>query len=361
MILRRITVERYGCFGSSEFEFRRGMNLISGGNESGKSLLLGALPAALLGVEHGSRLRSWGDTLNCRVTLLFEGGKDGVRLSRDLESNLVRLEEGGTGGSWRECFSGRVSPAAATPERAEYLRHLERLFSIQGEPLIRALVDAAHADAVLTDDGHLAKGLIEAAAGDKPPVPPVAAGVDSEQREKEMAAIEEGLAADRAEYLKGEEYLAWIRKRWEHEGKKTPPAAKASGGKSSAKNEASLERKRDELLAKLKEQGLPPRLPADLPAMFETAEGLRQELAALQLELTPLQRRKPTIIMPGIVWPLLATLTGVAAPGAAFWLKLPWWLPAAAGGGGVLLVIWGVFLVRLNRARTERDLLEQQI
>ena len=73
MMLRRITLERYGCFGAAEFEFRRGMNLISGGNDSGKTLLLKAIPAALCGVEHGLRMRSWGDLLSCRVSLLFEG------------------------------------------------------------------------------------------------------------------------------------------------------------------------------------------------------------------------------------------------------------------------------------------------
>ncbi|MCM2263630.1 MAG: AAA family ATPase [Desulfuromonadales bacterium] len=362
MILRRITLERYGCFGSAEFEFRRGMNLINGGNESGKSLLLAALPAALLGVEHGSRLRSWGDTLNCRVTVLFEGGEAGVRLARDLESNLVRLEESGTDGSWRECFAGKVPPAAETPERADYLGHLERLFSVRGEPLLRALIDAAHADAVLTDDGRLAKGLVAAdSSADLSAPTPVIEVVDPELRQKEIATLEEELAVDRDEYLKGKEYLAWIRKRWEHEGKKSSKAAKTSDSKSAARHEASLERKRDELLAKLNEQGLPTRLPADLPAMFNTAEGLRQELAALQLELTPLLRRKPTIVMPGFVWPLLTTLLGVAAPGAAFWQKLPWWLPLSVGCGVVLLVVWGFFIVRLNRARTERDLLDQQI
>jgi len=361
MILRRMTLERYGSFGSAEFEFRRGMNLISGGNESGKSLLLTALPAALLGVEHGSRLRSWGDTLSCRVTLLFEGGAGGVRLARDLESNLVRLEEGGADGSWRECFAGKVPPAAEAPERAEYLGHLERLFSVRGEPLLRTLIDAAHSEVVLTAEGRLAKGLVAADAGDKPPASPVTAVADPEQRQQEIAAIEEELVTGRDEYRKGEEYLAWIRKRWEREGKKPSAAAKTISSKSAARIETSLDRKREELLAKLKEQGLPPRLPADLPAMFDTAEGLRQELAALQLELTPLQRRKPSIVMPGVVWPLLATLVGVAAPGAAFWQKLPWWLLLSAGSGVVLLVAWGIYLVRLNRARTERDLLEQQI
>lgn len=360
MILRRITFERYGCFGSAEFEFRRGMNLISGGNESGKSLLLAALPATLFGVEHGSRLRSWGETLNCRATLLFEGDHGGVRLTRDLENNLVRLEESAADGSWRECFAGKVPPVAETPERVEYFEHLERLFALRGEPLLRVLLDAAHADAALTADGRLAEGIVAEDTGGISLAASAAAIVDSVQRQQEIAALEAELAADREDYHKGKDYLAWIRKRWEREEKESSAVVKGAAGKST-KGEAPLERKRDELLAKLREQGLPERLPANLPTMFETAEGLRQELAALQLELTPLQRRMPTIIMPGVIWPLLATLVCVAAPGAAFWQKLPWWLPLSAGGGVVLLLMWGVFLVRLNRGRTERDLLEQQI
>jgi hypothetical protein len=357
MILRRVSFERFSCFGTADVEFRRGMNLICGGNEAGKSQLLAALPAALFGVEHGARLRSWGDTLNCRVTLLFEGGEGGVRLTRDLESNLVRLEESGADGSWRECFAGKVLPAAETSERNEYLGHLERLFSIRGEALLRVLLDAAHADTVLTADGRLVEGMI---GSDRFLAAPLAKPAEPEQRQREIDKLESELVADREDYRKGQEYLAWIRKRWEREEKKSSPEQKVASGKA-VKKDADLERKRDELLIKLKEQGLPADLPADLPAMFETAEGLRQELAALQLELTPLQRRKAAIAMPGAVWPLMATVFAAAAPGAAYWLKLPWWLPLAGGCSAALLLIWGIFLVRLNRSRTERDLLDQQL
>lgn len=365
MILRRVTLERYGCFGSTEFEFRRGLNLISGGNETGKSLLLSALPAAMLGVEHGTRLRSWGDTLNCRVTLLFEGADRRVRLARDLENNLVRLEESTADGAWQECFAGKVSPGAATADRSGYFEHLERLLSIQGEPLQRAILDAVNPEASLHADGCLADGLLAAVTGAGASDPPAAATVsltiDNEQRQQEMAALEAELAVDRDEYRKGQEYLAWIRKRWESDGKKPQAAGKPASAKGVAKNEASLERKRDELLEKLRAQGLPPQLPANLPSMFETAEGLRQELAALQLELTPLQRRKSTIILPGAAWPLLATLAGLAAAGAAYWQKLSWWLPLAGGCGALLLLAWGVFLVRRSRASAELNALEQEL
>lgn len=361
MILRRISFERYGCFGSAEFEFRRGMNLISGGNETGKSLLLSALPAALLGVEHGSRLRSWGDTLNCRVILLFEGGEGRLRLTRDLENNLVKLEEGGAdGGPWKELFAGKVLPAGESPDAVAYHGHLEQFFSVRGEALVRALTDPAHMDVVFAEDGSLVKGLLTSRADAAGVAAPPAAPVDDKARLQEIASLEAELAVDREDYRKGEDYLKWIRQRWQQEGRKAAVSGRNSSGKANA-GRAALERQRDELQAQLHEQGLPERLPADLPALFETAEGLRQELAELQLELTPLQRRKPSILMPSVVWPLLVTLIAAAGAGAAFWQKLPWWLPLAVAGGGILLVVWSVFLVRLNRARTARDLLDQQI
>ena len=130
MILRRITVDRYGCFGTADFEFRRGLNLICGGNETGKSLLLMALPATIVGLEHGMRLRRWGDSLSCRATLLFEGSDRAVRLTRELEDNLVRLEERGAEGQWRETFAGRVPPSGKSPEQLVYAEHLRRLFGV---------------------------------------------------------------------------------------------------------------------------------------------------------------------------------------------------------------------------------------
>lgn len=358
MILRRITLERYACFGSAEFEFRRGMNLVSGGNDAGKSLLLAALPAALFGVEHGSRLRSWGETLSCRVTLHFEGPDGGARLTRDLETNLVRLEECRTDGVWRDCFAGRVPVAGATGERAAYLEQLERLLPSGGEVPLRAVLDAIRPEAVLSADGLLAAGLFAAPDRENKSVATVAT---AEQRQREIAALESGLAADRSEYQKGQDYLAWIRKRWEADGKFGGKTAKPGAGKSVSRNQAALERQRDALQEELRQQGLPARLPADLPDLFDKAEGLRQELAALQLELTPLQRRRQALVMPGILWLLLTSLACLAAPGAAFWLKAPWLVPLAAGCGALLLLVWGTYLVRLSRARAVRDGLDQEL
>ena len=363
MILRRVALEHYGCFGSAEFEFRRGMNLISGANESGKSLLLAAISAGLFGVEHGSRLRSWGDSLSCKVTLQFEGPSGGLRLSRDLENHLVRLQECGPDGTWREAFAGVAPPAGDGAERNRYLTILEKQLSVGGEALLRVLLDPGYAESIFTDDGKLVAALVSDVTGDAAAAATATSvtAADPAKRQAEIAALEAELVSDRDDYRKGEEYLAWIRKRWEQEGKNAAPAAKKKAVKPASRDQAALERRRDEVQSELKKLGLPARLPADLPALFDKAEGLRQELAALQVELTPLQRRRQGVRMPAVVWPVLCTLAGIAAAGGAFWLKSPWLLPLAAGCGAVLLLAWGIFLVRFNRARAERDGLDQEL
>lgn len=357
MILRRVTLERYACFGTAAFEFRRGMNLVNGGNDSGKSLLLAALPAAFLGVEHGSRLRSWGDSLSCRVTLHFEGGEGAVRLQRDLESNQVRLEESGADGVWRETFAAAVSPAGTSPEHRDYLCHLERIFAAGRVSLLRALTDAVHSDALFTPDGRLCAGLTAPPSTPAADVP--ADGADAAavaRREAEIAALEAEIAADRAEFRKGEEYLTWVRKRW------ASPAPPAPAAKSQAGREAAAaERERNALAAELERLGVPQRLPVDLSVLFETAEGLRQELAALQQEAVPLQRRRQAVAIPSVLPALLASLAGVAPAAAAFWLQAPWLLAAAAGGGALLLACWGIYLVRAQRARAVRAGLDQEL
>jgi len=360
MMLRRITLERYGCFGAAEFEFRRGMNLIRGGNDSGKTLLLNALPAALCGVEHGSRLRSWGELLSCRVTLLFEGSEHAVRLTRDLESNLVRLEERGTDSNWQQCFAGIVPSGAGAPDRIAYFSQLSRLFTLDGEALLRALVEASHAEAVYAADGRPVDGLwpITLGAGEAAPVDALPTGADA--RQQEIDALEAELAADRSDYQQGQDYLVWIRKRWELAAGKVTGRGRAASAKSTASGQGDLERQRDQLLEELRRQGLPARLPADLPAMFATAEGLRQELATLQLELTPLQRRKQAVALPVIAWPLGASLVGVAGAAVAVWQQASWVKPALAGCATLLLLGWAYYLWRLQRARAVLAGLDQE-
>ena len=356
MLLRRISMERYGCFGTAEFDFRRGLNLVSGSNDSGKTLLLRALPTILLGTKNGARLRSWGDSLSCRGTLLFEDGARQIRVQRDLENDLVRLEERDGSGPWQELFSGSVPSSLSSPPRLQYFGHLQRLFGVNGEVLLQALLDPAARQLLFDDDGRLVDELFH----DSAPLAEVAAGADEEGRRRELIAnLEKELAADREEYRKGEEYLAWVRRRWENEAKE--PAAVKKPGPASQQEPSGPQQERDELAKRLAGFGVPLRLPADLEALFAEAEGLRQELASLQLELTPLQRSRQSVALPSVLWPLLLSLVVIMPPAAAFWLKAPWLIAAAAGSVALFALVWGIFLVRRSKAQAILDDLDEQI
>jgi hypothetical protein len=168
------------------------------------------------------------------------------------------------------------------------------------------------------------------------------------------------LAADREEYRKGEEYLAWIRRRWQAQADSVA-APKGAAGKVSPKEPSAQERERDELAGQLRAQGLPLSLPANLDELFATAEGLRQELAGLQLELTPLQRTRQGVRLPGLLWPLLLTLAAAAPSAVIFWLRAPGLIAAAAGGLAALVLVWGIFLVRRSKATGVVADLDRQI
>lgn len=346
MYLRHVALERYGSFGSAEFTFRRGLNLISGANDSGKSMLLAALPAVFCGVEQGVRLRTWGELLGCRVTLTFADGEGGARLSRDLESNLVRIEELRTGGRWQECFNGIVPPLARAAERGDYLSHLGRLFGVKSESALRALLEAVGSEAILSGDGRPTWDFPIAAPK------PGASGAEGghASREAEIATLEKELQDDREDYRKGQVYLAWVRKRWQSQAGQGRAPARTAGARSRSRGESASEERRQELRDELRRQGLPENLPADLPAMFEAGEKLRQELAALQQEINPLQRRRQAVAKPDLRWPGGLTGGAVLVSAAALLLRWPLIIPWA-GTAALLLGLWLAFtLFRLRAA-----------
>jgi len=51
MILRSIELESFGRFRGQTVEFRRGLNLVIGPNEAGKSTIAEAVPAVLFGTD----------------------------------------------------------------------------------------------------------------------------------------------------------------------------------------------------------------------------------------------------------------------------------------------------------------------
>jgi DNA repair exonuclease SbcCD ATPase subunit len=107
VILKGITLERFGQLDRQEFTFSPGLNLIKGPNEAGKSMLQKALLFALMGNPRHSTLErsvrvadhiSWGENIPFNITVEFDD-TDGVpyRLSKDWASQSVCLTDLQTG------------------------------------------------------------------------------------------------------------------------------------------------------------------------------------------------------------------------------------------------------------------------
>jgi len=92
MILRSIELENFGRFRGRTIEFRRGMNLVIGHNEAGKSTIAAAVPAVLFGTDHLERFKPWGRNA-CSAVLFFEGQGRTVQVRRNLVTDEVELVE----------------------------------------------------------------------------------------------------------------------------------------------------------------------------------------------------------------------------------------------------------------------------
>lgn len=76
MRLRSLRVEGFGKLVDRTFEFGRGLTVIAGPNEAGKSTLAAAVVAALYGLQRGEkdRWRPWDDRAAFATTLVYETG-----------------------------------------------------------------------------------------------------------------------------------------------------------------------------------------------------------------------------------------------------------------------------------------------
>ena len=72
MILRSLELKSFGRFNDKTFEFRRGMNLVVGANEAGKSTMMASIPAVLFGLRDKQRYQPWGSQQGCQAVLQFE-------------------------------------------------------------------------------------------------------------------------------------------------------------------------------------------------------------------------------------------------------------------------------------------------
>lgn len=130
MWIETLDVQGIGPFGEpAAFRFEPGANLVSGGNESGKTSLATALFAAFFGLEPGSRLLATSGPAEVSVT--FHVGERTLSLTRDLRTHRVRLAETGQG-TERELFARALEDETAA---AAYRECLESILGAVDGPI----------------------------------------------------------------------------------------------------------------------------------------------------------------------------------------------------------------------------------
>lgn len=329
MILRSLELEAFGRFLRRNFEFRRGLNLVIGPNEAGKSTLMEAVPAILFGVRDKERFQPWGRPGQCVAALQFETGEGSVQVRRDLLNDEVRLEC--TDQLYQTCseVAGKASPQGRSGEKKAYLQELETLLGFRDADLFRATLFFGQGDldlqfgknlterikALLSGSSEvdydqvlnaLTEELFEVTA-DNPWGKDKTRDRALELTQKELRYIEEQLSSTRqqavalarigqeletleaaltqhrTELKKGEKYLQWVHNYWQLEGQLEQLREQLSSLQLEESRQRELLEREQSILQELAVAGL------DLPPGRQGLE-LRQTLQETRRSLVQLQR-----------------------------------------------------------------------
>ncbi|MGK2905456.1 MAG: ATP-binding protein [Desulfuromonadales bacterium] len=409
MILRSIELESFGRFSGQTVEFRRGMNLVLGPNEAGKSTLARAVPTVLFGTERLERFKPWGRN-RCSAVLFFEGQGRTIQVKRNLVTDEVELIEKDDLYHVLSQFSGKVPLRGRSAACREYRGLLESLLGVADEGLFRATYFFGHqpqewngdelaqklrtlvSGTAETDYAEILDGLLDehfqltrtnpwgrdkqrdreyevvcqqlAEKGEAEPagIVPVFVELDnSGDIREQIEKLANELEADRREHEKGLRYIEHIRRQTFEKSdagaptaaEKNPEVLKASGAKG-------------DLAEQLGAAGLPQTLPRELPELLSDAAQVRQEFAELQQPFSALSSREKKI--PVMPWITLCALFVVLLAGiaVAFWQNFPFlWIFSGAAMCGALLLGWAGWLhverkKALDQSRKERSRLEQK-
>ena len=405
MILRSIEMENFGRFRGQTFEFRRGMNLVIGPNEAGKSTIAEAVPAVLFGTDRLERFKPWGRNA-CSATLFFEGGGRTIQVKRNLVTDDVELVERDDLYQPLSQFSGKAPLRGRSSSCREYRELLESLIGIADEKLFRATYFFSHQPQEWNGD-ELAQKLRTLVSGtaevdyadildslldehfnltrsnpwgrDKQrdreyeevcreldklgPVDTVPVFVeidDATEIAGQIETLSAELVNDRLDYEKGLRYIEHVRSRQTTSPetivqtvneKESQPAGAVKGG---------------DLYAQLAAAGLPEKPPRNLPELLSEASEIRQAMSTLQQPYAALGNREKKI--PGVPWATLSSVCILLAlvTGAAWWRQL-YPLPVSVFAGIVAAFFSGWCGWRFMRSRkahaeckTERGKLDQK-
>ncbi|MDO3376604.1 ATP-binding protein [Geoalkalibacter halelectricus] len=406
MILRSLELRHFGKFGERNFEFRRGMNLIIGPNEAGKSTLVEAIPAVLFGVRGKERFRPWGRQGSCEAALVLEGRERTVRIERDILSDRVELVERDDLYHNLYQFEGKVSPQGRSSERGEYLEQLTRLFGVADEDIFRASLYFGQGSLEISGQGGMAakiktllSGFVEvdydrvlhtlqedyfAVTRQNPwgkdktrdrELDEVRKRLEQlesrwfaeqgslkelEDLRAELAELTRFIEAGRSDYDKGERYLAWVRRQWELEDKATQLRRDLQRLDQQGDKVSVLQQRRADIERELQAAGLPRKLPEKLPGLLAESEAVRQDLVAVQTEAAALREQLLELPKPSWTWRLGASLAGLGAAGGMLAWQGEWLIWSAGSLVALLAGVWAPYALQQFRFNGDMGELQEQ-
>ncbi|MBE0575016.1 MAG: AAA family ATPase [Desulfuromonadales bacterium] len=409
MILRSIELESFGRFRGQTIEFRRGLNLVIGPNEAGKSTIACAVPAVLFGTDRLERFKPWGRNV-CSAVLFFEGKGRTIQVKRNLITDEVELIEKDDLYHVLSQFTGKAPLRGRSASCREYLALLESLLGIADESLFRATYFFGHqpqewsgeelaqklrtlvSGSAETDYAEILDGLLNEhfqltrrnpwgrdkqrdreyeeicqqlnEQGEAEPVEtvPVFVEIDSSadiREQIEKLSIE--LEGDRQEYEKGLRYIEHVRLQVP-ETSENVVSTVVEGKPETLKISTDMDNLGEQLAA----AGLPQNPPRELPELLSEAAQVRQEFAELQQPFSALNNREKKI--PTVPWLTLGPIVVVLIAGMAvsWWQDFQFlWISVGAGICSSLCLGWGAWRQierkkALAESRKERSHLEQK-
>ena len=138
MIFKELSLIHFGKFQNETLQFQKGLNLITGQNESGKSTLFHALLGILFGFkENRHRYLPWQNSSQYRARLTFQTPENEFFLERDFLEDMVTLMQKNMTTHHLSTFQGKVSPQGRSSEREVYLNKIQDLFGFSDPEIFK--------------------------------------------------------------------------------------------------------------------------------------------------------------------------------------------------------------------------------
>lgn len=129
MIFKELHLVSFGKFQGETVPFDKGLNIITGANESGKSTLFKAIFGTIFGFKTDrERYSPWNNPSQYCARLILETASVRIHLERNFHEDTVSMLQETLDTKERNTFQGRVSPLGRTSERDIYLKKIQDLF-----------------------------------------------------------------------------------------------------------------------------------------------------------------------------------------------------------------------------------------